>query len=363
MSLSSWQLLLVGVENFVLINAALSTAAFGVAFLARLYKLKRTTYPLSSARLYAAALVIPPIVSAWLVGASLLPVTWLGTQQWEQEHINSHSSHLFNALTAPLDPVLGYIALAFILSMTLTVCYVAVNSYFRIGLVVRRLDIGAEPASPEKVKQVEDVCTRHGIDVGLVMSSYPFSFMWGYWRSKLVVSTGLLNALTSEELAALLEHEAAHHARRDNLSKWVLTICRYTSPAFPFTNLLYRWWCEQVEMVCDEVAACRTKAPVEVACALVRLRRLTLAVAPRRSQLVQSSFMDQFNDNHDSFEHRVIRVLSLADSSESSEPNLLCRSWAKSAATMSVTFAITLAVVFLLSPLVIHRIVEFLLHV
>jgi Zn-dependent protease with chaperone function len=49
--------------------------------------------------------------------------------------------------------------------------------------------------------------------------------VWGYFRSKLIVSTGLLNALTKEELIAVLEHEAAHHARRDNLLKWALTIC------------------------------------------------------------------------------------------------------------------------------------------
>jgi beta-lactamase regulating signal transducer with metallopeptidase domain len=359
MSLSVWQLLLAGVENFVLINAALSTATFGLVFLARFNRLTCTRHPLSQARLYAAALVIPPVVSAWLIGGSLLPAIWLGTDRWGQEHRASHNSHLFSAFTAPLDPVLGYTALAFISIVALAVFYVAVSSYFRIGRVMRRLDIGAGPASPEKVKQVEDVCGKYGIDVGLVMSSYPFSFVWGYLRSKLIVSTGLLNALTHEELSALLEHEAAHHTRRDNLSKWMLTICRYASPVFPLTGLLYQWWSEQVEMVCDEVAACRTRAPIEVAGALVRLKRLTMAVAPRRSQLVESGFLGQSNEG---FEHRVTRVLSLTDYSEITESSLLSRSWAKAAAVIGATFAFTLLAVFLLSPLVIHRIVEILLH-
>jgi Zn-dependent protease with chaperone function len=43
----------------------------------------------------------------------------------------------------------------------------------------------------------------------LAVNNYPFSFVWGYFRSKLVVSTGLLNALTKEELVVVLEHEAA----------------------------------------------------------------------------------------------------------------------------------------------------------
>ena len=48
---------------------------------------------------------------------------------------------------------------------------------------------------PERVRQVEEACQKHGLDVGLVVSRYPFSFVWGYLRSKLVISTGLLNAL------------------------------------------------------------------------------------------------------------------------------------------------------------------------
>ncbi len=87
--------------------------------------------------------------------------------------------------------------------------------------------MAALPALPERISQVETTYQRHGIGVGLVFSNYPFSFVWGYLRSKLVVSTGLLNTLSSTELAALLEHEAAHHARRDNLTKLGLTVCRY----------------------------------------------------------------------------------------------------------------------------------------
>lgn len=36
---------------------------------------------------------------------------------------------------------------------------------------------------------------RYGFQVGLVMSDYPFSFVWGFTRSKLIVSTGLLRTL------------------------------------------------------------------------------------------------------------------------------------------------------------------------
>ena len=90
----------------------------------------------------------------------------------------------------------------------------------------------------------------------------------------------------------MLEHEAAHHARRDNLLKWALTICRYATPAFPLTAKLYRWLNEDIEMVCDEIAVRRRRSPVDLAGALVRLKRLTLADPLRAPQLSGSGFFD-----------------------------------------------------------------------
>jgi Zn-dependent protease with chaperone function len=329
---SAWTLVLSAAENFVLINAVMSLTAFGVA---------------------AAAVVTPPLLSAWLVAASLLPATWFAMDRWAQEHRTLHSRHLLNSVTEPLDPVLGYAALAFVL-LAAGVCFcAAVKGYFRVGSIIRRLEIGAEPASVDRVDLVQGLCGRYGVDVGLVVSSYPFSFVWGSLRSKLIISTGLLNALTVEELRALLEHEAAHHVRRDNLSRWILTACRYSSLVFPLTGLLYRWWSEQVEMVCDEVAAQRTSAPVEVAGALVRLKRLSLVRLPRERALFQSSFQ---GERSDSFDRRVTRVLSLPERPNESE--ILSRSWVRAVAAVSAVFMMTLATVFIVSPLAIHRVLE-----
>ncbi|MCI0488602.1 MAG: M56 family metallopeptidase [Blastocatellia bacterium] len=357
MDVSAWSLLLLSIENFVLINVALSIAMFGLAAIARAWC--RTWHPLLLSRLYAAALIIPPLLSAWLVTASLLPAIWLGASRWIQEHQALHTTHLLNRLTAPIDPLVGYAALAFVLLAALATLYAVASGYFRIGRVVRWLELDAEPASPERVKQVENSCRRYGIDIGLVVSRFPSSFVRGCLRSKLVISTGLLNALSSEELSALLEHEAAHHARRDNLSKWVLTICRYMSPAFPLTRLLYRWWSEQVEIVCDEIAVRRTSAPAEVAGALVRLKRLTLTGLPLSPQTTESGFT---GGSYENFERRVIRVLSLGDRPPIGEKIGLLRSWGRTSTIVGGAFALTLLTLFIISPLAVHRVIELLLH-
>jgi len=357
---SGWTLALMGVENFILINAVLSVIGFGVAAVFRASKLVLSWHPCTRARLYASTLIIPPVASAWLVCASLLPAMWLGNGRWQQEHEPAHTLHLLNAFTIPLDPALGYMTLIFTMLAAIVAIYAAMSAYFRIGRVIKQLEIGAAPADAGQIRNVAETCRKQGISVGLVASDYPFSFVWGYWDSKLVVSTGLLNALSAEELASVLEHETAHHARRDNLAKLGLTICRYLSPAFPLTSQLYRWWSEQVEMICDEIAARRTQSPIELAGALVRLKRLTIAPSPPTLRPAASGL---FGDGKENFEQRVERVLSLAERADLNVVGNLSRSCVGVAMTMSVTFALSLATLFAFSPLAIHKVVETILHV
>ncbi len=358
-----WQIALMGIENFFLFNTALSVAAFIVAYLLRRNRqseLTRSWHPGASARVYIAALVIPPVASAWLVCASLFPALWLGRDVWAQEHVENHSLHLLNTFTVIADPMLGYAAITFTLVALLVATWAAWRAYFRINRLVECLEIGAKPAPTESISEVESVCRRYGIAVGLVISNYPFSFVWGYLRSKLIVSTGLLNALTKEELVAVLEHEAAHHARRDNLLKWALTICRYATPAFPLTAWLYRRLNEQIEMVCDEVAIRRSASPVELAGALVRLKRLTLAIGSRVPQLAGSGFLD---DGREGFERRVTRALSFAEETPGVDAESLSRSCVRTAVAGAALFALSLIALFITSPLAIHRAVESLLQV
>jgi hypothetical protein len=64
-------------------------------------------------------------------------------------------------------------------------------------------------------------------------------------------------------------------------------------------------------LICDEVAVARTGAPLEIAEALIKLRRLTL---PNSSSLpIQISGSEFVPDGSQSFERRVHRLLHFAD--------------------------------------------------
>lgn len=114
MNNSMWPFVLGGVENFVLINGTLSLLSFAIAAIARSIARTRAWHPLLQSRIHAVALIVPPLVSLWLVIASLLPAAWLGVDRWAQEHQALHTLHLFNFWTVPVNPVFGYAALAFV---------------------------------------------------------------------------------------------------------------------------------------------------------------------------------------------------------------------------------------------------------
>src|SRR5262249_11429194 len=112
-------------------------------------------------------------------------------------------------------------------------------------------------------------------------------------------------------LVAVLQHEAAHLARRDNLVKLALVIAVHTSLAASFGRRLLRWRNEQAELLCDEIAAARGSEPLDIAEALVKLRRRAHMLGLRPALAAATSPF--VADNDQSVERRVRRLLALSD--------------------------------------------------
>ena len=257
------------IENFILFGTLFALGGFLFAWAARVGVLRGLwqPHPETLARLYSFVLVLPPLAAAWLVASALLPEAWLGHATFDSIHTTHHEMHLLGLFTARIEPTLAYATLLFAVAASAYAVWSGGRAHARVGGIIRRLEMNAQPPQIEKVKHVERVAARHDLDVGLVMSDYPLSFVWGYTRSKLLLSSGLLNTLSSEELIGVLEHEAAHHARRDNLVKLLLVCCSRLSLIFPLTRLVLLWRNEQVELICDEVAVAGQASPLDVASA------------------------------------------------------------------------------------------------
>ena len=347
-------LLISVVENFVLLSTIFAIVCFAVASAAKLLVQQRS-YKLRSSvliLLYTWALILPPILALWIVAAAFLPEFWM-PEAFNAAHGTPHELHLLGDLTAKVEPTLAYLLLLFATGAGLFTAWSGWHSYKRVTQLISRLQMNAEPAEPHQITKVEETAKRYGFQVGLVLSDYPFSFVWGFTRSKLIVSTGLLRTLNESELIGLLEHEAAHHERRDNLIKLVLSFCTYSSLAFVLTRRLLTWRGLEVERLCDEVAASRTNAPLDIASALVKLRRRT---SP--TPVTASSFIAE---DMSSFYSRVSRLIDSEDTALIASRPVSAKQ-APIAIGFSLLFVVSLFISTYFFPLAFHRTVESLIQ-
>jgi len=353
------------VENFVLFNTLLSLGGFAAARIARTLKECGLwhPHPFTLTRIYAASVALPPLVAVWIVAAAFIPVWSLGEPAFDRTHPGPlHQLHLFGNVTAPLEPFLCYATVIFLVFAGIFAIWSSLRAYSRIASAIQHLEMNVSPPPAERIALVEQIAARHNLAVGLVMSNYPLSFVWGYFNSKLVLSSGLLHETTSEELTGLLEHEAAHNSRRDNLMKLALSVCSYTSMAFPLMRRVLSWRALEVEMVCDEIAAARTSRPLDIAEGLMKLTRRTLA--PSLGAMGGTSTSGFVPQDASSIEVRVSRLIKFTDQLPDPLRARALSKTNKAEAFLTVCiFISSLIAVSVWAPLAVHRAAESLIRI
>ncbi len=351
----------------MLFGTFLAVGMFAIALVIRQLTIRQVWCPRAErlAYFYTAALVIPPVASLWLVSAALLPRLWMTPEAFAAEHAAPlHEIHLLGALTLAVEPALAYAMALFVVVIAVGVTWSNIRGAWRVGRVIKQLDMKAIAPPSDQVALVNEVASKSGLSVGLVMSDYPLSFVWGFRHSKLILSSGLLHTLTPVELTGVLEHEAAHHERRDNLIKLLLSLCSYSSLAFPLSRFIVGWHATEVELICDEVAARRTSEPLEIAEALVKLRRQTLTGGivsePVATPVITSSFV---SDSALTFERRVSRLLAFEDAPDSASPQTSPSFAGRAGVLVFAASLVTLSALLLFAPLSVHHAAEALIGI
>ncbi len=142
---------------------------------------------------------------------------------------------------------------------------------------VGRLKLLRMVTDPEREAVVRDRLEGLGLSwpgpLQVIGIDLPLCFVMGWRQPRLILSTMVLDDLSSEQFAAVVAHERAHLERRDNV--WRL-IGRLASLAhFPgLGRRAYRRWTDGAEIACDDMASVRLGSRLAVADALVRYQRL-----------------------------------------------------------------------------------------
>jgi Zn-dependent protease with chaperone function len=103
----------------------------------------------------------------------------------------------------------------------------------------------------------------------------PIMALVGVLRPRLLITRGVLNALTGEELAAGVAHEIRHWRAWDNLKRLAMR----ASPDFLYASAAARAiearWASAAEQAADRLACSDARARCALASALVKVARLT----------------------------------------------------------------------------------------
>ena len=187
----------------------------------------------------------------------------------------------------------------------------------------------------------------------VVESDAPLLAMSGLLRPQLLISRGVLQSLSSEELSAALLHEHAHRTSRDNAKRLLLLLAPDIFPLIRPLRALEHSWARLAEWAADdEATAGDSNRAVFLAAALVQVARMGSAA---RTPYLSTSLLACDRD----LSARVDRLLHAVPASQAA---------AKSAQRRLRTACFLLAgclTALLLAPSAlssVHELLELLLH-
>ncbi|MEK3978838.1 M56 family metallopeptidase [Psychrobacillus sp. FSL K6-2836] len=111
-------------------------------------------------------------------------------------------------------------------------------------------------------------------DFLIVSNPAPIAITMGFICPKIVISTGLINLLTDEELKAVVSHEIYHKENRDPLKIFLLSLCASTIGYIP----ILKWFNHQYriiqEVLADEFAIKKQETSVNLGSALLKMLKV-----------------------------------------------------------------------------------------
>jgi beta-lactamase regulating signal transducer with metallopeptidase domain len=150
------------------------------------------------------------------------------------------------------------------------------------------------------------VVSEDGTTFWRIESEYPVAAVTGVFRSRLLLSTRILNECTPDEIDTIISHERAHVRRRDNLVRAAMLCLPDPLRLTRVGREMEAAWADAAEEAADEAAAgAADERRALLAAALVRVARM--ANTPMPDWMPGLAFYEGNN-----LETRVRRLLGAA---------------------------------------------------
>ncbi len=245
----------------------------------------------------------------------------------------------------------------------LPLLYSAMNlrSYIRTHSMINRLDssTAAIRASirtelSDDLRQLVDI---YNVRIKVIDTSLLVSFVWGYKSNTIVLSTGVLQGLSKDELRGLLAHELSHYKRKDNILKVILMLCRNISFILPHVYYMLRSWRKEIELIGDETAALCTGRPLDVASALLKMQDLPASYFHKNLRSYATGF--NISENAGLLTERVERLVAINDRTvRTGKKSIILPSELSALVGMVSIFTLIIIAISGLNPLLLHCYLE-----
>ena len=127
------------------------------------------------------------------------------------------------------------------------------------------------PVNAEIDSMVEEFSEALGIEkppVTIIDSKSPVILTAGAKDHSIVLSSGLIEMLDSEQLQNAIAHEFAHIVRRSNATTWAIFMIRILMFFNPIVLIIFRKIVQDDEHICDDITVALTKKPFVLASTL-----------------------------------------------------------------------------------------------
>lgn len=245
-----FRLVCLSLASFFLVNGV--TGAVATLFSSAAIRIAETMRPRSAARFLFLLRMLPSVLGLTAVLGLCLP------------------SYLW------LEPRIGSERVGFACLLLATLAGVACSrSLIRTGRAIRtsvRLSNEWSGSVPLEKKESQALADQRAV---VVQKREALLALSGIFRSRMVISRGVLAVLSKEQLDVAMQHEIAHRNSRDNLKRLFLLL----SPEFfPFSNgfaALEKAWARLSEWAADDEAVQGdSQRALSLAAALLRVARI-----------------------------------------------------------------------------------------
>jgi Zn-dependent protease with chaperone function len=124
------------------------------------------------------------------------------------------------------------------------------------------------------------IATAAGIPVYEVPTAAPMMALAGVFRPRLLVTRGVVDALTGEELQAGIAHEIGHFRARDNLKRLAMRAAPDVLMSTRLAAALEARWASAAEHDADRAGAADNETRCALASALVKVAKLIPVATP-----------------------------------------------------------------------------------